>query len=225
MITMPPLLRPRELDGTTRANLDRLGVAYIVVAVLYTLILSVELFFLHRRREAFCLQIRNIKIVFAAVLMLHIYLILVLLVYPWNGLFPCSAEFWIMSVFLPSGMAFFQGKFEVRRKVRCILSSYSMQCQGAHGLREPAPYDTQLSGGCAQEADVVYPTRPSRSVARSRCGEESILWYFGRTSPFGMSCCSASMCIPLTAAVPARYHAVLRLSPLSRCVRFLRSSY
>ncbi|KAI4618142.1 uncharacterized protein J4E87_008152 [Alternaria ethzedia] len=105
---MPPLLRPRVLDGTTRANLDRLGVAYIVVAVLYTLILSVELFFLHRRREAFCLQIRNIKIVFAAVLMLHIYLILVLLVYPWNGLFPCSAEFWIMSVFLPSGMAFFQ---------------------------------------------------------------------------------------------------------------------
>ena len=137
MITMPPLLRPRAplgLDGTTRPNTDALGVGYIVVAVLYTLVLSVELFFLHRRREAFCLQIRNIKIVFAAVLMLHIYLVLVLLVYPWNGLFPCSAEFWIMSVFLPSGMAFFQGKSMVQCDVWCMLSSRSLQCQSAHGL-------------------------------------------------------------------------------------------
>ncbi|OAG18441.1 hypothetical protein CC77DRAFT_190843 [Alternaria alternata] len=108
MVNMAPLLRPRRLDGTTKPNTDALGIFYVVVAILYTLILGVELFFLHRRREAFCLQIRNLKVVFAAVLMLHIYLILVLLVYPWNGLFPCSAEFWIMSVFLPSGMAFFQ---------------------------------------------------------------------------------------------------------------------
>jgi hypothetical protein len=111
MVNMAPLLHPRKLDGTTRPNTDPLGILYVVVAIVYTLILGVELFFLHRRREAFCLQIRNLKVVFAAVLMLHIYLILVLLVYPWNGLFPCSAEFWIMSVFLPSGMAFFQGKF------------------------------------------------------------------------------------------------------------------
>jgi hypothetical protein len=144
MISMAPLLRPRQfgLDGTTRPNTDALGVSYIVIAVLYTMILSVELFFLHRRREAFCLQIRSIKVVFAAVLMLHIYLILVLLVYPWNGLFPCSAEFWIMSVFLPSGMAFFQGKSMVQHSICCILSPHSLQCQGAHGLREPAPDDT-----------------------------------------------------------------------------------
>jgi len=111
MVDMAPLLHPRRLDGTPKPNTDALGIFYVVVAIMYTLILSVELFFLHRRREAFCLQIRNLKVVFAATLMLHIYLILVLLVYPWNGLFPCSAEFWIMSVFLPSGMAFFQGKF------------------------------------------------------------------------------------------------------------------
>jgi hypothetical protein len=143
MTSMAPLLRPRQLgrDGTTRANTDALGVGYIVVAVLYTLVLSVELFFLHRRREAFCLQIRNMKAVFAAVLMLHIYLVLVLLVYPWNGLFPCSAEFWIMSVFLPAGMAFFQGKSMVQCSIRCILSLHSLQCKGAHGLREPAPND------------------------------------------------------------------------------------
>lgn len=109
MAVMAPVVRPRQLDGKTRPNLDSLGVGYLLIAIIYTIILATELFFLHRRREAFCVQIRNVKVVFAAVLMLHIYLILVLLVYPWNGLFPCSAEFWIMSVFLPSGMAFFQG--------------------------------------------------------------------------------------------------------------------
>lgn len=108
MVGMAPALHPRALDGTKRPNLDTLGTGYIILAVVYTLILTTELYFLYRRREVFCVRIRNIKVVFAAVWMLHIYLVLVLLVYPWNGLFPCSAEFWIMSVFLPSGMAFFQ---------------------------------------------------------------------------------------------------------------------
>ena len=114
---MAPVLRPRVLDGTTRPNIDALGIGYLVAAIIYTLILTAELYFLYRRREAFCVRIRNIKVVFAAVSMLHIYLILVLLVYPWNGLFPCSAEFWIMSVFLPSGMAFFQGKSLSPRRI------------------------------------------------------------------------------------------------------------
>jgi hypothetical protein len=110
MVSMAPVLRPRALDGTTQPNIDALGIGYLVIAIAYTLLLTAELYLLYRRREAFCVRIRNIRVVFAAVLMLHIYLVLVLLVYPWNGLFPCSAEFWIMSVFLPSGMAFFQSK-------------------------------------------------------------------------------------------------------------------
>ncbi|KAF1998435.1 hypothetical protein P154DRAFT_578018 [Amniculicola lignicola CBS 123094] len=104
---MAPILIPRILDGG-RPNLDRLGITYVAVSIIYTLILGGELGLLYRHRHAFCVRIRNIKIVLAAVSMLHVYLIIVLLVYPQNGRFPCSAEFWIMSVFLPSGMAFFQ---------------------------------------------------------------------------------------------------------------------
>lgn len=106
---MAPVLRPRMLDGG-ESNTDALGITYVVIALIYTLTLGFELTLLYRRRDAFCVQIRNIKIVFAAVSMLHIYLSLVLLAYPWNGLYPCSAEFWVMSIFLPLGMAFFQGK-------------------------------------------------------------------------------------------------------------------
>lgn len=105
---MAPVLTPRDLDGGN-ANTDALGIAYVVVAILYTFVLAGELCLLFRRRSTFPVRIRNIKATFAAVSMLHVYLVLVLLVYPWNGLFPCAAEFWIMSVFLPSGMALFQG--------------------------------------------------------------------------------------------------------------------
>lgn len=108
MVTMAPILLPRILDGG-RPNFDALGILYIVAAIVYTLVLAGELYLLYRQRTAFCVRIRNVKIVFAAVSILHVYLVLVLLVYPQNGLFPCSAEFWVMSVFLPSGMAFFQG--------------------------------------------------------------------------------------------------------------------
>ncbi|KZM20362.1 hypothetical protein ST47_g8523 [Ascochyta rabiei] len=104
---MAPIRTPRMLDGEA-SNTDALGITYVVIAIVYTIVLALELTLLYRRRDAFCIQIRNIKIVFAAVSMLHVYLTLVLLAYPWNGLYPCSAEFWVMSVFLPSGMAFFQ---------------------------------------------------------------------------------------------------------------------
>ena len=106
---MAPVLTPRRLDGTD-SNTDSLGIAYVVIAIIYTIILAFELVLLYKRRASFCIQIRNIKVIFAAVATLHVYLTLVFLAYPWNGLYPCSAEFWVMSVFLPAGMAFFQGK-------------------------------------------------------------------------------------------------------------------
>ncbi|EOA85300.1 uncharacterized protein SETTUDRAFT_90966 [Exserohilum turcica Et28A] len=129
---MAAILRPRKLDGTDTFNLGPLGIIYILAAVLYTIILCVELFFLYRRRNAFCIRVRNIKVVLAAVLMLHIYLVVVLLVYPWNGYFPCAAEFWIMSVFLPSGMAFFQA---CNAKV---LTVYENQCRMTRDFLEGA---------------------------------------------------------------------------------------
>jgi hypothetical protein len=105
---MAPRLRPRVLDGG-RPNVDSVGIIYMVMTVLYTSVIAIELSLLYRRRFEFCIRIRNIRAVFTTVSMLHVYLAIVLLVYPWNGLFPCSAEYWVMSIFLPLGMALFQG--------------------------------------------------------------------------------------------------------------------
>ncbi|KAH7128448.1 hypothetical protein B0J11DRAFT_271401 [Dendryphion nanum] len=107
MLEMAPILSPRIIDGG-RPNTDSAGVTYVALSIVYTLIVSAELYLLYLHRETFCIRIRSIRVVFAAVSMLHVYLVIVLLVYPLNGQWPCSAEFWVMSVFLPSGMAFFQ---------------------------------------------------------------------------------------------------------------------
>jgi len=127
MVAMAPILVPRILDGG-RPNIDALGIAYVIAAIIYTLILAGELYVLYRRRSAFCVRIRNIEVVFTAVTSLHVYLLLVLLVYPLNGRFTCAAEFWIMSVFLPSGMAFFQGKyFHAEVKIGHLLAQGAMR--------------------------------------------------------------------------------------------------
>ncbi|KAJ4288500.1 hypothetical protein N0V90_011736 [Kalmusia sp. IMI 367209] len=104
---MAPIRVPRTLDGGA-PNTDAAGIIYVVAAILYTIVLAVELYLLYRHRSAFCVRIRGLNIVFTSVSMLHVYLILVLLVYPLNGHWPCSAEYWVMSIFLPSGMAVFQ---------------------------------------------------------------------------------------------------------------------
>ncbi|KAH8731630.1 hypothetical protein GQ44DRAFT_642883 [Phaeosphaeriaceae sp. PMI808] len=131
MFMMAPILSTRALDGG-KANTDALGIFYVIVAVLYTILLAGELYLLNRHRSAFCVRIRSIKVVFSAVSLLHIYLVLVLLVYPWNGMFPCAAEFWIMSVFLPSGMALFQA-CNAR-----VLTAYESQRRLARNFLEGA---------------------------------------------------------------------------------------
>jgi len=110
MLRMAPILIPRALDGGA-PNIDASGIFYVVVAIVYTLILAAELYLFYSRRSAFCIRIRGLQTVMTSVAMLHVYLVLVLLVYPLNGRFACGAEFWIMSIFLPSGMAIFQGNF------------------------------------------------------------------------------------------------------------------
>jgi hypothetical protein len=113
MPKMAPLRISRSLDGGT-SNFDTAGILYVVTDIVYTTVLAVELFLLYRQSLALCVRIRGLDIVFTSVTMLHVYLVLVLLVYPLNGHWPCSAEFWVMSIFLPFGMAVFQGRLSHR---------------------------------------------------------------------------------------------------------------
>lgn len=91
-------------------NLDPLAVFYIVFAVVYTISVLLGLIWLWKLRHTTAVRLRNFWSIFAAVVIIHIYTVWVILVYPLNGLFKCGEEFWVMSVLLPLGMALFQGK-------------------------------------------------------------------------------------------------------------------
>lgn len=93
----------------TGPNLDTLGFFYIGFAAAYTVIVLSGLLALFHCRQSHAVRIRSFPVICGTVLSLHIYLLLILLVYPLNGLFTCGWEFWIMSILLPLGMALFQG--------------------------------------------------------------------------------------------------------------------
>ena len=97
------------IDYTMRANIDQLGIAYISLAVAWSIIVLAGMITLWFFRKNHAVRIRSFSVICGIVLPLHLYLLLILLVYPLNGLFSCSWEFWIMSILLPLGMALFQG--------------------------------------------------------------------------------------------------------------------
>lgn len=88
--------------------MDSLGKLYISIATAWTTILLIGATFLLSRRDLSFLRMRNIPLAVSAVATLHVYWILCMVAYVLNGHFPCAAEFWIMSIYLPLGIALFQ---------------------------------------------------------------------------------------------------------------------
>ncbi|KAL9003308.1 MAG: hypothetical protein Q9188_003807 [Gyalolechia gomerana] len=89
-------------------QLDGWGIFQIVFAVLYTILVLGLSGVLWTWRNHPVIRMRRVPLAIAAVLVLQVYVVMVLLVYSWNGRFPCSAEFWIMSIYLPIGIGLFQ---------------------------------------------------------------------------------------------------------------------
>jgi hypothetical protein len=108
-MTMAQAPHPHHGLDHTDPNLDTLGIFYIVFAGVYTAFIAAGLVSLFFLRNTHAVRIRSFPVICGAVLSLHFYLLLILLVYPLNGLFKCGWEFWIMNILLPFGIALFQG--------------------------------------------------------------------------------------------------------------------
>jgi hypothetical protein len=98
----------KGFDGERRLNFDDLGKIYITVAIVWTTIVSCGSAFLLYNRDLPALRVRNTHLWTTAVGFLHAYWVLCLLAYVINGTYPCTAEFWIMSLWLPFGIALYQ---------------------------------------------------------------------------------------------------------------------
>lgn len=91
-------LNPDGYNWGPAMNLDGYGISLIVFAVVYSILfyLACAFVFFHRKHPV--MKMRNISLALVSVLVLHVYLFMVLMIYPMNGVFPCSVEFWIMSM-------------------------------------------------------------------------------------------------------------------------------
>lgn len=98
-------------NGHTMAlvyNMDSLGKLYVSIVIAWSSIVLMGATFLVSKRNLSFLRMRNIPLAVSAAATLHVYWILCIIAYVLNGYFPCAAEFWIMSIYLPLGIALFQ---------------------------------------------------------------------------------------------------------------------
>lgn len=110
-------LNPKGRDWGSLVNWDDLGKFYTGFIISWTAILYGGIAFLIINRNLAFIKIRNLPLAIAAVSFLHVYLVKIFLAYTTNGHFSCAAEFWIMSVYLPFGIALFQANLAQLRSI------------------------------------------------------------------------------------------------------------
>lgn len=120
-----------------QAMLDPLGWTYIGLAIAWTVALILGMLFLHQHRHLPCLQIRRLPLVFAGVASLHAYGAMCLTAYVFLPLAPCTAEFWIMSIYLPFGIAM----FHAANSQFLHIASRQKQFARMGALRDTKPVD------------------------------------------------------------------------------------
>ncbi|KAF2853122.1 hypothetical protein T440DRAFT_487597 [Plenodomus tracheiphilus IPT5] len=113
---------------------DRIAWTYTSVAIVWNLAIVAALSFLWTHRSQPSLRIRRLPLLFAGILSLHTYGCFVLFLYMMGSNFTCNAEFWIMSIYLPLGIALFHASNSQ------FLHLASRQKQFAHmSLKEQDP--------------------------------------------------------------------------------------
>ena len=91
-----------------RINLDCLGQLYLAFTATWTTLLLGGMTFLIRNRKLPVVRMRKLPLGILAVCTLHVYWCLCMLAYVLNGYFACSMEYWVMSTYLPIGIALYQ---------------------------------------------------------------------------------------------------------------------
>ncbi len=93
-----------------KMNDDAYGLSFVAIAVIYSIFFYTACFYLWYHRKHAVLRMRKMNLTLGSLLILHVYLFMVMMAYWLNGAYPCSVEFWCMSVYLPVGIGLFQAQ-------------------------------------------------------------------------------------------------------------------
>ena len=132
-------------DWAMKYNLDGYGIGYIVFTIFYSLAFFAACALVWQHRNHPVVRMRKISLAILSLLVLHVYLVVILLLYPINGYWPCAAEFWIMSIYLPIGF----GLFQAQNQQLLLVSRGQNQLMLADGIFKPLPPKSGLAKRCA----------------------------------------------------------------------------
>lgn len=134
-------INPKGRDWSAVVNFDAVGKIYVAIAVAWTVILYAGITWLILNRNLYFLRMRSIWLGIVSTSFLHLYLVKILLAYTTNGHFSCGAEFWIMSIYLPFGIALFQANMvqlhSISDRQKKLLQDQAFLAQEAVPLRLP----------------------------------------------------------------------------------------
>ena len=119
-------LNPNGYDFGSE-NLDGYGISHIVIVVAYSICFYAACIFLWNYRRYPLVSMRNIPLLLLSLLILHVYLVIIMIMYTLNGSFPCQIEYWTMNLYLPIGIGLFQAQNQQllvvsRRQARMIVT-------------------------------------------------------------------------------------------------------
>lgn len=95
-------------DTKAELRLDAVGIWWITFGVVWTLCVAGGISFLYANRKMPLLKIRGLPLSILAVTLLHLYWLTIQISYTIGPLIPEEVEFWVMSTWLPFGIALFQ---------------------------------------------------------------------------------------------------------------------
>ncbi|KAK4152683.1 hypothetical protein C8A00DRAFT_16016 [Chaetomidium leptoderma] len=95
-------------DTKPEARLDGVGIWWITFGAVWTVLLACGMTFLYKKRNTPTVRLRGLSLTFAGLILLHLYWATIQITYTVGPLAPEVAEFWIMSIWYPFGIALFQ---------------------------------------------------------------------------------------------------------------------
>lgn len=87
---------------------DGVGIWWFTFAAVWTVLLVCGMTFLYRKRDTPTLRLRSLSLTFSGIILLHFYWLSVQIAYSIGPLAPEVAEYWVMGVWYPFGIALFQ---------------------------------------------------------------------------------------------------------------------
>ncbi|PHH77665.1 hypothetical protein CDD82_3407 [Ophiocordyceps australis] len=123
-------------DSKPEPVMDSVGIFYICWTIIWTLVIVAGMAFLISRRNMPALRIRGLGLSLSSIVLLHLYWASVQTGYVIGPLIPGDAEFWVMGIYLPFGMALFHASNSRFLHVAKAQKKYGQNgSDWAHGRR------------------------------------------------------------------------------------------